>query len=82
MREMAKVLGRSHASVSREMRKNFPKEHKVYTYERLLGPLRSSTVALDQRHCAIAAAAQAQMELCLNTGRSGTSRIPTVRTVK
>ena len=31
MREIAKVLGRSHTSVSREMKKNFPPEHKVYT---------------------------------------------------
>jgi len=31
MRDIAKVLGRSHTSVSREMRKNFPLEHKVYT---------------------------------------------------
>jgi transposase, IS30 family len=31
MREIAKALGRSHTSVSREMRRNFPKQHKVYT---------------------------------------------------
>jgi transposase, IS30 family len=31
VREIAKRLGRSHSSVSREMSKKFPKEHKVYT---------------------------------------------------
>jgi transposase, IS30 family len=31
MRSIAKVLGRSHTSVAREMKKNFPPEHKVYT---------------------------------------------------
>lgn len=31
MRDIAKVLGRSHTSVSREMKKNFPREHEVYT---------------------------------------------------
>ena len=31
MRDIAKALGRSHTSVSREMRKNFPREHRVYT---------------------------------------------------
>ena len=31
MRDIAKALGRSHTSVSREMRKNFPLEHKIYT---------------------------------------------------
>lgn len=30
MRDIAKVLGRSHTSISREMKKNFPPEHKVY----------------------------------------------------
>ncbi len=30
MREISRVLGRSHTSVSREMKKNFPDEHKVY----------------------------------------------------
>jgi IS30 family transposase len=31
MREIAKALGRSHTSVSREMKKNFPEEREVYT---------------------------------------------------
>lgn len=31
VRSIATVLGRSPSSVSREMRRNFPKEHKVYT---------------------------------------------------
>ncbi len=31
MREIAKTLGRSHTSVSREMKKNFPLTHKRYT---------------------------------------------------
>lgn len=31
MREIAKELGRSHTSISREMRRNFPKKRKVYT---------------------------------------------------
>jgi IS30 family transposase len=31
MREIAKVLGRSHTSISREMKRNFPKKRKVYT---------------------------------------------------
>jgi IS30 family transposase len=31
VRSIAKALGRSPSSVSREMRRNFPKEHKVYT---------------------------------------------------
>jgi len=31
MRDIAKVLGRSHTSVSREMKKNFPRERMVYT---------------------------------------------------
>ena len=31
MRRIAEALSRSHTSVSREMRKNFPREHKVYT---------------------------------------------------
>ena len=30
MRDIAKTLGRSHTSVSREMKKNFPKLHQVY----------------------------------------------------
>lgn len=30
MRDIAKRLGRSHTSVSREMKKNFPKLHQVY----------------------------------------------------
>lgn len=30
MRDIAKVLGRSHTSVSREMKKNFPKLHQAY----------------------------------------------------
>ena len=30
-RSIALVLGRSHTSVAREMKRNFPKEHKVYT---------------------------------------------------
>jgi len=30
-RSIAEALGRSHTSVSREMKRNFPKEHKVYT---------------------------------------------------
>jgi len=31
MREIARALGRSHTSVSREMKRNFPEERKVYT---------------------------------------------------
>jgi IS30 family transposase len=31
MRDIAKALGRSHTSVSREMKRNFPKKRKVYT---------------------------------------------------
>ena len=31
MRDIAKVLGRSHTSVSREMRRNFPSRQKRYT---------------------------------------------------
>lgn len=31
MRDIAKALGRSHTSVSREMKRNFPQEHKRYT---------------------------------------------------
>ena len=31
MRDIAKTLGRSHTSISREMRRNFPKKRKVYT---------------------------------------------------
>jgi transposase, IS30 family len=31
VRGIARRLGRSHSSISREIRKNFPKEHKVYT---------------------------------------------------
>ena len=31
MRSIAEALGRSHTSVSREMKRNFPKEYKVYT---------------------------------------------------
>jgi IS30 family transposase len=31
MREIAKVLGRSHTSVSREMKRNFPEKRKTYT---------------------------------------------------
>jgi len=31
MREIAEALGRSHTSVSREMKRNFPPERKVYT---------------------------------------------------
>jgi transposase, IS30 family len=31
VRSIARALGRSHTSVSREMRRNFPEEHKVYT---------------------------------------------------
>jgi transposase, IS30 family len=31
IREIARRLGRSHTSISREMRKNYPREHKVYT---------------------------------------------------
>jgi transposase, IS30 family len=31
MRYIARVLGRSHTSISRELKKNFPEEHEVYT---------------------------------------------------
>lgn len=31
LRQISRELGRPHSSISREIRKNFPKEHKVYT---------------------------------------------------
>lgn len=45
IREMARVLGRSPSSISRELKRNFPLEHKVYTprlaHERALKSRRS-----------------------------------------